>query len=89
MRITLAITGVEAAVMAQRPLPGVALHVGLIDHVQAELVAELREVLGVRIVRSAHSIQVGRLDHHEIGTGVLHTHRPAAQRIVLVHVHAT
>ena len=79
--------GAVPRVLAQRRVVGVALDVGLVDHVHAELVAQVVERVVVRIVRRAHGSDVVRPHRQQVGTHVVHRHGLAAVRMVVVAVH--
>jgi hypothetical protein len=53
-------------VLGEAPQVGVRLDVGLVDHVHAEAVAHVVEVVVVRVVRRAHGVQVVLLHQHDV-----------------------
>jgi hypothetical protein len=75
-----------AGVVAQRGLPAVRLDVRLVDHVEAQLVAQVGEVLVVRGVGGAHRVQVVGLHEAQVGAGELARDGPAPLGIMLVVV---
>jgi hypothetical protein len=77
-----------ARVLADGVVEGVALDVCFVDHVQAELVAEIQEARIVRVVRAAHGIDVVLLHRHKIGAHVGDGDGFAALGMVVVAVDA-
>ena len=70
----------EPGVVAQRHLPSVRLDVRLVHEVQPELVAQLGEVLVVRVVRGTDRVEVVRLHELEVATGQFGVDRPPDDR---------
>ena len=79
---------VEPGVEAQRRLPGMGLDVGLVDQVEPQLVAELGQVLVVRVVRGPDGVEVVGLHEQQVEPGLLAGDGPAQTGVVLVQVHA-
>ena len=75
-------------VVAQTGVVGVALDVGLVDHVHPDLVAQVEEARIVGIVRAAHRGDVVPAHRQQVGAHVVHRHGLAAGRMVVVAVDA-
>ena len=80
--------GAVARVVAQARVPGVALHVRLVDHVETQFVAQVQEPRVVRVVRTAHRVHVVLLHQHDVGAHVRDRHGLAPFGMVVVAVHA-
>jgi len=66
--------------------PGVRFDVGLIDHVEAELVAQVVEAVVVGVVRAAHGVDVVPLHGDEVVTHVGQRDGLAGAGMVIVTV---
>ena len=77
-----------ARVVAQAGVVGVALDVRFVDHVQAELVAQVEEPRVVRVVRRAHGGDVVTPHRQQIGAHVVDGDGTAAGGVVVVAVDA-
>ena len=75
-------------VVAQRRVVRVRFNVGLGDDVQPVLVAQVEERGIVRVVAGAHRVAVVALHRDDVVDHVLARHGLAAQRVVIVAVHA-
>ena len=80
--------GVVAGVVTQAEVPGVALDVRLVHHVETQLVTQVVEPVVVGVVRAAHGVGIGALHGDEVVAHVLHRHRSTAVGVIVVAVHA-
>ena len=80
--------GLVARVVAEARPARVGFEVGLVDHVEAEFVAEVVEALVVRVVRAAHRVHVMALHQLEIAAHAVERDGAAAHVVPLVAVHA-
>ena len=77
-----------ARVVAQRALEGVRLDVGLVDHVQPELVGQVEERRVVRVVRRPHRVEAELLHLDEVGAHRLGRDHPTGVLVEVVAVDA-
>ena len=66
----------------------VAFEVGLVDDIEAELVAQLEKARVVRVVRGPHRIDVVTLHHQEVRAHVIERNRIAGKGVRFMAIHA-
>jgi hypothetical protein len=80
--------GVPARIFREAAKVRVSFDVGLVEHVQAEAVADVVEVRVIRVVRRAHRVDVVPLHQHHVGLDRRARHRLAPAGVVIVAVDA-
>ena len=75
-------------IVTEAPVVGVALDVGLVHHIEAELVAQVVEGVVIGIVRRADRADVVGPHQRQVGPDVVDGDRLAPVRVVVVAVHS-